>query len=140
IGAIVLTSRLHPDGRGDVTKLRDAIRRIVMDADQATVRTGADLIADDLGPLRGRRVGLVMNHTAVTRDGRRTADLLQAAREVELVTLFAPEHGAVGQLDGTVADGRDPATGLVVHSLYGAHRRPTKAQLAGIDTLVFDLQ
>jgi uncharacterized protein YbbC (DUF1343 family) len=140
LGAIVLTSRLHPDGRGDVTKLRDAIRRIVLDADQSTVLTGADVVADDLGPLRGRRVGLVMNHTAVTRDGRRTADLLHASPEVELVALFAPEHGPAGTLDAHVADGRDAATGLVVHSLYGEHRRPTKAQLAGIDTLVFDLQ
>jgi uncharacterized protein YbbC (DUF1343 family) len=35
---------------------------------------------------------------------------------------------------------RDTATGLPVHSLYGATRQPTAAMLAGIDTLVIDLQ
>jgi uncharacterized protein YbbC (DUF1343 family) len=34
----------------------------------------------------------------------------------------------------------DPVTGLVAHSLYGEHRKPTPAMLEGLDVLVVDLQ
>ena len=42
--------------------------------------------------------------------------------------------------DENVADARDPVRGLPVYSLYGASRKPTPAQLAGLDALVFDIQ
>ncbi|MBZ5560630.1 MAG: DUF1343 domain-containing protein, partial [Acidobacteriia bacterium] len=53
---------------------------------------------------------------------------------------FSPEHGIRGQLDEKVASTRDEVTGLPIHSLYGDTRRPTDAMLAGLDTLVVDLQ
>ncbi|MBL9079139.1 MAG: DUF1343 domain-containing protein [Planctomycetes bacterium] len=107
----------------------------------AQVRTGADVLAaEHCERLRGRKVGLITNHTGVLADGRRTADLLHGAEGVTLVALFAPEHGADGRLDAAVADARDAATGLPVFSLYGATRTPTAAMLQGIDTLVFDVQ
>ena len=39
-----------------------------------------------------------------------------------------------------MGDSQDPSTGLKIHSLYGPTRRPTPEMLAGIDTLVFDIQ
>lgn len=92
--------------------------------------------------LRGRRVGLITNHTAYTSRGVMTRVAMQRAVGQGLVALYGPEHG----IDGTVGAGkhiatrRDPVTGLVVHSLYGPTRKPTAQQLAGIDTLVFDVQ
>lgn len=92
--------------------------------------------------LRGRRVGLITNHTAYTSQGVMTRVAMQRALGQGLVALYGPEHG----IDGTVGAGkhiatrRDPVTGLVVHSLYGPTRKPTAQQLAGIDTLVFDVQ
>jgi len=57
------------------------------------------------------------------------------------VTLFSPEHGFSGTLDQRIiGDANDTATGLKIHSLYGATRRPTAEMLAGVDTLVFDIQ
>ncbi|HEY6106328.1 MAG TPA: DUF1343 domain-containing protein [Anaeromyxobacteraceae bacterium] len=96
-------------------------------------------------PLRGRRVGLVCNPTAVDRRLRHAADLLHAAPGVRLLRLFGPEHGVRGdaQYLAAVPDERDRRTGLPVHSLYGPTReslRPTAAQLAGLDALVFDVQ
>ncbi|MBI3400718.1 MAG: DUF1343 domain-containing protein [Acidobacteria bacterium] len=98
------------------------------------------LAAENFARLRGKHVGLLTNQTGRSRQGTSTIDLLAHAPGVTLVALFSPEHGIRGQLDDKVASSRDEATGLPIHSLYGDTRRPTEAMLAGIDTLVVDLQ
>jgi uncharacterized protein YbbC (DUF1343 family) len=102
---------------------------------------GADVAArDNFGMLRGRRVGLITNHTGVTRDLRPTLDVLAGSPDVLLLTLFSPEHGIRGEVDAPVSDGVDARTGLRIHSLYGERTRPTPEQLHGLDTLVYDIQ
>jgi len=108
---------------------------------QAHTRVGIDVLAaQGFAPLRGKRVGLITNHTGVSRDGRSTIDLLHKAEGVELVALFSPEHGIRGTADEKVASGKDEATGLPIYSLYGETRRPTAEMLQGIDALVVDIQ
>ncbi len=104
--------------------------------------TGIDVLErDGFKQLQGRRVGLITNQTGVNRRGESTVRLLSAAKGVELRALFSPEHGIEGKLDvANIADASDAATGLKVFSLYGKTRRPTAESLAGIDTLVFDIQ
>ena len=105
------------------------------------VLTGIDVLArDGFAVLKGRKVGLITNHTGRSVTGATTIDLLHKAPGVTLVALFSPEHGIRGVLDEDVPSSRDEATGLPIHSLYGATRRPTAAMLAGLDTLVIDLQ
>ena len=105
------------------------------------VRLGIDLLVEQrAAALRGQRVGLITNHTGLDTFGMATADLLRASSDVDLVALFGPEHGIRGALDEHVPDGTDAATGLSVYSLYGLRTRPTPEQLAGLDTLVFDIQ
>jgi uncharacterized protein YbbC (DUF1343 family) len=109
----------------------------------AGVRIGVDRLAGALPEaLRGRRVGLITNHTGVARDGRSTIDVLAATPGVRLVALFSPEHGIRGTAapGEHVASGVDERTGLPVHSLYGETRRPTPAMLEGVEALVFDIQ
>ncbi len=164
---IFLSSRLHPDGVGDVSVLRSRIATVAAavigggvpvstnlrvnpagtpsspkpQAPSPSVLSGIDVLArDGFAKLKGKRVGLITNHTGVARDGKSTIDLLQTAPGVQLVALFAPEHGIRGVLDADVPAERDQKTGLTIHSLYGETRRPTAAMLAGIDTLVIDLQ
>jgi uncharacterized protein YbbC (DUF1343 family)/CubicO group peptidase (beta-lactamase class C family) len=112
-------------------------------------KAGIDaLAAGGFAELRGKRVGLITNHTGVSRDGRSTIDLLHAASSnaagagegMKLVALFSPEHGIRGTADEKVASGVDAATGLPIHSLYGETRRPTAEMLRGLDALVFDIQ
>jgi uncharacterized protein YbbC (DUF1343 family) len=107
------------------------------------VSLGIDrLVEDGFGALAGKRVGLVTNQSGVDGTGRKTRLVLHESKAVNLVALFAPEHG----LDGVavagrkVASGRDRATGLPVHSLYGVTRKPTAEMLRGVDVLVFDMQ
>jgi uncharacterized protein YbbC (DUF1343 family)/CubicO group peptidase (beta-lactamase class C family) len=166
---VFLSNRVHPDGKGDVVALRARVATVVaasltdvsVDAARRAGSTGFDFGASDPGAapgpqpvltgidrlrvegfarLRGKRVGLLTNHTGLARDGETTIDLLHRAESVELVALFSPEHGIRGVLDGTVASGRDERTGLPIHSLYGESRRPAPEDLAGLDAIVVDLQ
>jgi len=139
---VLLTSRLHPDEKGDVSKLRkelDEAARAAIDA--ASVRTGVDVLArEGFARLKGKRIALVTNRSAVDRNGERTVDALRAAG-VNVVSLLAPEHGLDALEDTFVANAIDKKTGLTVKSLYGADRKkPTAEDLAGADTIVFDLQ
>ncbi|MFQ5927100.1 MAG: exo-beta-N-acetylmuramidase NamZ domain-containing protein, partial [Terriglobia bacterium] len=104
--------------------------------------TGVDVLAaENFAPLAGKRVALITNHPGRNRAGESTIDVLARAPGVHLVALFAPEHGLRGTIENAeVPAGRDARTGLPIHSLYAATRRPTDTMLAGLDALVFDIQ
>ena len=105
------------------------------------VLNGIDVLkAEGFKSLQGRKVGLVTNHTGIALTGESTIDLLAHAPGVTLVALLSPEHGIRGDVDESVPQSRDEKTGLPVYSLYGAVNRPTDEMLAGIDTIVFDIQ
>jgi uncharacterized protein YbbC (DUF1343 family) len=106
------------------------------------VRTGAEELAQtDFSELAGRRVGLVTNQSGLV-NGQHLADLLHKAPNVSLVAIFAPEHGFRGAVEAgePVRDGIDQKTGVPVHSLYGASKKPSQSMLANVDLLVFDIQ
>ncbi|HLL81125.1 MAG TPA: DUF1343 domain-containing protein, partial [Longimicrobium sp.] len=100
------------------------------------------LLRDSMHLVRGKRVGLITNQSAVTRSGELGADVLARTPGVQLVALFGPEHGIRGNLEAgaTFVGGRDTKTGVVVHSLYDRTQRPTAEELANVDVLVFDIQ
>lgn len=112
----------------------------------STVRTGLDLlVAQEFAPLDGLRVGLVTHPAAVDNQLRHAIELFSAARRMQLVAIFGPEHGLLGQAQDLIAVSGGPSTkeAVVVHSLYGdsvESLRPTPAQLKGLDALVIDLQ
>lgn len=106
------------------------------------VATGADRLADDgFAALRGKRVGLVTNHTGRVGD-QRLVDAMADAPGVHLSAVLSPEHGLSGTTEAgaKVAGGLDTSTGIKVHSLYGSSYRPTPEMLAGLEVLVFDMQ
>ena len=100
------------------------------------------LLRDSMHLVRGKRVGLITNQSAVTRSGELGADLLARTPGVQLVALFGPEHGIRGNLEAgaTFVGGRDTKTGVPVYSLYDRTQRPTAEELANVDVLVFDIQ
>jgi uncharacterized protein YbbC (DUF1343 family)/CubicO group peptidase (beta-lactamase class C family) len=116
------------------------LHRVIAPKD--AVLTGLDvLVKDNFVALHGKRIGLITNHTGLSRDGKRNVDLMLAAG-VKVVTLFAPEHGLLGTEDQqNISDSKDPATGLPIVSLYqGTRRRLTPEMLNGMDVLVYDIQ
>jgi uncharacterized protein YbbC (DUF1343 family)/CubicO group peptidase (beta-lactamase class C family) len=165
---ILLANSVHPNRRAPISELRSRVatiaaaalgvsapgvslagynetlsgagvrREVVRTAD---VKTGLDvLVANGFAPLRGKRVGLITNHTGLDRSGKRNVDLMKAAG-VSVVALFSPEHGFAGTEDREgLADSVDTATGIRILSLYGKTQRPTPEMLRGVTALVFDIQ
>ncbi len=110
---------------------------------QPRVKLGIDVLREhNFDILQGKRVGLVTNPTGVTSDLEQTIDVLAHAPGVQLVALYAPEHGVRGDNDAGkfVESYLDRKTGVPVYSLYGKTRKPTKEMLQGIDVLVYDIQ
>lgn len=112
-------------------------------AAQSGVQPGVEqFLADVPLAIRGKRVGLITNHTGVDARGVSIVDRLFASRHVKLVALFGPEHG----IRGTAADGEkissgvDRKTRLPIFSLYGEARKPTRRMLASVEALMFDVQ
>ncbi|HET9317061.1 MAG TPA: DUF1343 domain-containing protein [Vicinamibacteria bacterium] len=114
----------------------------LMGASGPVVQVGLDRVASERGgPLRGKRVGLVVQAASVAADGRHAIDVMRSA-SVNVVRLFTPEHGLSGRAAAgeKIDGGRDAASGLPVVSLYGEKTRPSAGDLAGLDALVVDLQ
>jgi uncharacterized protein YbbC (DUF1343 family)/CubicO group peptidase (beta-lactamase class C family) len=138
---ILLANAGHPHLRAAITPLRRTVATIVARSVGYGTRAGIDVLAaENFSRLRGKKVGLITNQTGLDREGRRNVDLMKQAG-VNLIALFSPEHGFAGVEDRPgIEHTTDPATGLRIWSLYGATNRPTPEMLAGIDTLVFDIQ
>lgn len=105
-----------------------------------TLIPGAERYSAYADLLEGQRVGLIANHSSLA-EGRHLVDVLQE-RGVQLVRIFAPEHGFRGSAaaGAKIVDGVDEKSGLPVVSLYGNNRKPQPHQLEGIDVMLFDLQ
>jgi len=162
---ILLANSVHPKLRPAITPLRSRVATIVaaalgVDAPGVSltgfhelqplralgrnveVQTGLDVLeASGFQSLQGKRIGLITNHTGLTRGGRRNIEAMLAAG-LRITALFSPEHGITGTEDHeNIEHGKDPATGIPVWSLYrGKDRKPSPEMLKQIDVLVFDIQ
>ena len=110
----------------------------------AAVRPGIEVFVSDLpARVRGKRVGLITNHSATDRAKRPDVDLIAAHPDLKLVVLLAPEHGIRGTAPAgdTISDEIDQKTGVPVYSLYKSEdNAPTQEMLKDVDVLVYDLQ
>lgn len=102
--------------------------------------TGADQTEKFLPYLKGKRVAVLANPTTIIGKKHLVDSLL--AKGVNIVKVFGPEHGFRGKASAgvKVSDEKDPATGVPVVSLYGNKRKPTKADMANVDLMIFDIQ
>lgn len=109
----------------------------------ACVQVGAEvLLRSQLNLLRGKRIGVITNHSAILRDGTHLVDALVSRKDVHVAALFGPEHGIRGQAPDRkgIKDELDPKTGIHIFSLFGKRTKPTPRMLEGIDVLLFDIQ
>ena len=86
----------------------------------AQVKPGVEVLRDrGFEGLKGKRVGLITNPTGVDNKLKSTIDILHEADGVELVGLYAPEHGVRGDVHAGdhVDNAVDPATGVTVYSI-----------------------
>lgn len=110
---------------------------------QSMTKPGIEVLRDNnFKQLEGKRVGLITNPSGVDNSLKSTIDILHEAENVELVALYAPEHGVRGDVHAGdhVDNFIDEATGVPVYSVYGKTRKPTKEMLEGVDVLLYDIQ
>lgn len=104
------------------------------------IQPGACRMNDYLPMLRHKQVAVVA-HPASRVGATHLVDTL-LARGVDVVKIFSPEHGFRGQAEAGahVHDGQDERSGLPLISLYGKHKKPSQADMQGVEVLVYDLQ
>lgn len=104
------------------------------------LHVGAQRTEEYLPLLAGKRVAVVTNQTGLIGQ-RHLVDSL-VALHVQVVKVFAPEHGFRGEADAGehVKNGHDARTGLSLVSLYGSNKKPTPEQFADVDVVLFDIQ
>ena len=112
--------------------------------DNNDVIIGADrLFSEYMDHIKGKKVGLVSNHSGRTSDGAHLADLLHQHPEVELVSIMGMEYN-VRSNDYSIArdpeSTTDPQTGVRKYSLYGQTHKPTPEMLEEVEVIVFDIQ
>ncbi|HBK31065.1 MAG TPA: DUF1343 domain-containing protein [Porphyromonadaceae bacterium] len=120
-----------------------SVQAISVQAQKIRIKTGIEVLKDDqFSILKGKRVGLITNPTGVDNNLKSTIDILHEAPNVQLVALYGPEHGVRGDVHAgdKIETFTDPNTGVPVHSLYGATRKPSKEMLRDINVLVYDIQ
>ena len=110
-------------------------------APRVNVKPGVEVFVEKPPQVvKGKRIGLITNHSGKNRKGEATIDLIRAMKDVQLVALFAPEHGIRGVAEARVASATDEKTGLPIHSLYGETYKPTPEMLKDVDVLVYDIE
>src|SRR5688572_6559992 len=109
-------------------------------ATKTTIKPGAEQTELYLKLLRGKRIALVVNQTSVIGKTHLVDSLL--AHKINIVKIFAPEHGFRGEADAGahVKNETDTKTGLPLVSLYGKNKKPTPEQIADVDIILFDIQ
>lgn len=111
----------------------------------AGVEPGVDvLFKNHCELLQGHRIGLLT--TQIMLDAQAIPTYQRFKKEssrckFKLISLFAPEHGFWAGLpaEEKIVQEHDEK-GLIIHTLYGDLRRPSKSQLNEIDLMVVDLQ
>ena len=106
------------------------------------VIVGAQDTATYMPLLRERRVAVLANHTAMYDTERHIVDMMHA-EGINIVGIFAPEHGFRGAVEAgaKIEDGIDSKTGIAILSLYnGNTQRPSDDVMRSFDVLVVDMQ
>lgn len=143
---LVLTLISCGNRSNDVKQKSFAIHSPTFNAQDSTLSpiVGANQTEAYLKLLENKKVGIVANQTSVIFKEQGYTHLVDSllSLKVDIVSVFAPEHGFRGNADAgeLVKDGIDVKTKLPIISLYGNNKKPLKSQLEGIDLMIFDIQ
>ena len=107
------------------------------------VKVGADILFEEahLDLLKGKKIGIITNHSALNHDLKTTFDLLKAhQQEYTIVSVFAPEHGFHGSSYAYEAVEDETIDEIPLYGLFGTRRRPTQEMLSQLNLLIYDVQ
>ena len=106
---------------------------------QARVKIGLEnLLEHHLHLIKGKRLGIIANHTSLDPRGRHIVDLL--SQHARVTAVFGPEHGFRGDVEDTESIAGEVYKGIRIHSLYGDYLSPTPRMLRDIEVLIYDIQ
>lgn len=135
--SMVLLNGLAPAGNYSVlTRKGNCIDNTV----KSKIITGADQTEKYVPYLKGKRVAVLANPTTIIGKKHLVDSLLLAG--INIIKVFGPEHGFRGNASAgaKVLDEKDSATGIPIISLYGSKTKPSAADLADVDIMIFDVQ
>ena len=107
------------------------------------VRNGLDVLLEDYPDyLSGKTIGLVTNHTGISRNKEKNYVLFQNKPNISLKKIFAPEHGFFGEASAGAKVDYDSINkiGTEIISLYGKNRKPSDQMLEDLDLIIYDIQ
>ena len=108
------------------------------DTPATEIKVGAERTDRYLPQLRGQRVAVLANHTAMAA-GRHIVDMF-CDEGIDVVGIFSPEHGFRGGAEH-VKSSVDEKTGIPIWSLYdGGSQRPSQQTMQAFDLLIVDMQ
>ncbi|WP_299839153.1 DUF1343 domain-containing protein [uncultured Tenacibaculum sp.] len=135
----------------EVSPQKNQETEIIPEEKDTIIVTAADQTAIYIPKIIGKKVGIIANQTSVINKISKfnpeiksihLVDYLHNSDTIDVIKVFAPEHGFRGKADAgeKVKDGIDTKTGLPIISLYGKNKKPSAKQLEGIDFMIFDIQ
>jgi uncharacterized protein YbbC (DUF1343 family) len=106
------------------------------------VVTGLERLLENTEILAHRKIGLIANHTSLTRDFNYSWDLLRK-EGVVIEKLFSPEHGLFGTEQDQAPAKSMPGLPFEVVSLYGdsyVSLSPSAEHVSALNCIIFDIQ
>lgn len=101
------------------------------------VKSGLDVLSEkNFAILKGKKVALVTNRSAISQNGTHLMDLL-SAHNISVKKIFTPEHGFSVDKDEKV--GNSTIKDIPVISLYGKKRKLDPAALSDVDIVIYDI-
>ena len=128
-------------GQGSEKAKKSTLKTVVSAPEKKySIRVGAERTAEYLPLLKGKRIGIVANHTSLINQTHLVDSLIDL--NVNIVRVFSPEHGFRGNADAgeRVKSNIDKKTGIPIVSLYGKNKKPTAKQIEDLDLIIFDIQ
>ena len=92
--------------------------------------------------IQGKNVGLVINHTSLNKDGKHILDLLLSYEQINIKSIFTPEHGLQGNVAAgeKISDTFSKEFDIQIISLYGKKKEPELNEIKDLDYIIFDIQ
>lgn len=108
---------------------------------QPKIKLGIDvLIESKYKDIKNKKVALLTNQSAHTNNDEITLEKILKSNEFELTAIFTPEHGYYSNVAAGKKVDNAEIFGVPAFSLYGANRRPSKAQMDLCDIVIVDIQ
>lgn len=104
------------------------------------ILSGAERLELYTSQLKGKRIGVVANHSSIIGNTHLVDTLLSLGVDVRVI--FSPEHGYQGRAEAgaKIGDEVDKRNKISIISLYGLRKKPKPEDLINLDIILFDLQ